>query len=293
MREQKDEAGKPIYNVIGNYLRMIFRDRDDSVIENVEDYLKLDEAKEKKKVDIDDFELFYWSPYEAGGWDKAKCGPEQAEDYKNGTSEISTGICQWTNDTKENQEIYKLIGYAGQYDSKYSGMEALRGTLQGVPSSVSASEAVNQMQGVISGYCSSDREDFLAMEIELAKYQWLDKELSDIELEGEIGERAYDLFPWLESREPVVQGSVMSYLIRVGSNLESLASKGVTLSEGMSDEEIISNDIMSKIFSGDGDRAKLQSTLAEAILKSEITDDEIETWVREGSLEGHPEFGSR
>ena len=61
----------------------------------------------------------------------------------------------------------------------------------------------------------------------------------------------------------------------------------------MTDEEIISYDIMSKIFNKDGDRAKCQSAVASAILNSEITDDEIETWVREGAFEGHPEFGSR
>ena len=75
--------------------------------------------------------------------------------------------------------------------------------------------------------------------------------------------------------------------------MESLNSAGVTITQDMKDEDIISYDTMSKIFKKDGDRAKLQSTLAKAILDGEISEDDVETWVREGSLEGHPEFGSR
>ncbi len=46
--------------VIGNYLRMIFRDKDDTVIENVEDYLILDEPDEiKRPIDLltDDYPM--------------------------------------------------------------------------------------------------------------------------------------------------------------------------------------------------------------------------------------------
>ena len=66
--EDEDEIkGK----IIGNYLRIIFRDKDDTVIENVEDYMKLDEY-----TGDDDFErignieeFMYWQAKEPEGFE--------------------------------------------------------------------------------------------------------------------------------------------------------------------------------------------------------------------------------
>ncbi len=53
--------------VIGNYLRIIFKDDEDNIIENVEDYMKLDEAVKNKKGKFED--LMYWQAKEAEGFE--------------------------------------------------------------------------------------------------------------------------------------------------------------------------------------------------------------------------------
>ena len=52
----KEENENP---VIGNYLRIILRDTDDTVVENVEDYMKLDDG-EVKSQELDDEKFLFW-----------------------------------------------------------------------------------------------------------------------------------------------------------------------------------------------------------------------------------------
>ena len=54
--KNKEENENP---VIGNYLRIILRDTDDTVVENVEDYMKLDDG-EVKSQELDDEKFLFW-----------------------------------------------------------------------------------------------------------------------------------------------------------------------------------------------------------------------------------------
>ena len=84
----------------------------------------------------------------------------------------------------------------------------------------------------------------------------------------------------------------MSYLVRRGSYKVSITSRGVDLDAMQNDyKQICSYETMAKIF--DEGRAKYQSALALAILNKEITESDVETWCREGHVDGHPEFGSQ
>ncbi len=75
--------------IIGNYLRVMMRDKDKTVVEDVEDYYKLG-AKEE----FDWFSLLLWEPHEAGGVDIDLEGPECFDSCTPG--ELAVGIAQWT-----------------------------------------------------------------------------------------------------------------------------------------------------------------------------------------------------
>ena len=283
-------------HVIGNYIRMMILGEDYDNVENVEDYIKLDDG-EVDDTEIDDFLLFYWGPYEAGGWDQPKHGPEQAQDH-HVNSEVSTGICQWTDDATTNKEIYKLIAYAKEYDPRYSGMDSLIPHLDGLHSgSESPSSVVAEIQKVISGYCSEDRDAYLKMQVEAAKYEWVDAESGDAQIDEsvyEMGNRMYELYPWIKDRPDVVQGTVLSYLIRWGNNVQSVQSRmgGQNFDDSWTDEQILSEETMNCFFNeGSPTRAQLQGELARAILNGEISDDEVEDWVRNCTVKEGYHYG--
>ena len=52
--------------IIGNYIRIVLRDRDDTVVENVEDYLKLDEIPPAPELEMEKF-LYWMGVYVEGG----------------------------------------------------------------------------------------------------------------------------------------------------------------------------------------------------------------------------------
>ena len=279
---EDEEEDLPLY---GNYLRMVLKDRKDENVENVEDYLKLDDLG-KKDTEIDDFELLYWTPYEAGAWDREKSGPEQAEDHHNG-SEVSTGIAQWTHVSEWDEIRDSYIPYGTQYDATYGGLKALLPILAAGDPAASQS----QIQSLISQYCGQNRDAFLKFQIELSKFEWLDPDSGDVEI-NVGGQRVYEIYPWAKDAPPVVQGTIMSYLVRRGSYKVSITSRGVDLDAMQNDyKQICSYETMAKIF--DEGRAKYQSALALAILNKEITESDVETWCREGHVDGHPEFGSQ
>ncbi len=68
--EGKTDDEETSDRVIGNYLRIIFRDKEDTVIENVEDYMKLDEYTGDDLANIGKIEEFmYWQAKEPEGFE--------------------------------------------------------------------------------------------------------------------------------------------------------------------------------------------------------------------------------
>ena len=100
MKENKgsgEEGEEDNLKLIGNYLRIILQDEEGTAVENVEDYMKLDNSK--KNTD-NDWELFFWLPFESGGTDQDGCGPECQGTCSSG--ETAVGIIQWTVLTSKN-----------------------------------------------------------------------------------------------------------------------------------------------------------------------------------------------
>ena len=65
--EEDIEEGEEVKReIIGNYIRIVMRDRDDTVVENVEDYLKLDEIPPKPELEMEKF-LYWMGVYVEGG----------------------------------------------------------------------------------------------------------------------------------------------------------------------------------------------------------------------------------
>ncbi len=64
LKDKDSEELPPLY---GNYIRMIMKDRDDNVIENIEDYIKLDDLTDVSD-DLDDEKFLFWmGVYGEGG----------------------------------------------------------------------------------------------------------------------------------------------------------------------------------------------------------------------------------
>ncbi len=57
--EDAEEMVSATYK-IGNYMRIIFRDRDDQVVENVEDYMEIDDGAGLNIGELDDEKFLYW-----------------------------------------------------------------------------------------------------------------------------------------------------------------------------------------------------------------------------------------
>lgn len=66
-KEEEAKDGEEVKReIIGNYIRIVMRDRDDTVVENVEDYLKLDEIPPKPELEMEKF-LYWMGVYVEGG----------------------------------------------------------------------------------------------------------------------------------------------------------------------------------------------------------------------------------
>ena len=75
--------------IIGNYIRVMMRDHDKTIVENIEDFYKLGD-----KEDYSWFEILFWVPYESDGVDVPLGGPECVSTCTPG--ELAVGIAQWT-----------------------------------------------------------------------------------------------------------------------------------------------------------------------------------------------------
>ena len=146
-RATKDSEKDIEEKIIGNYLRIEMRDNKKELVENVEDYMKLDE--EGSKGNDYDFEFFFWAPYEGGPWGSFEkyaedyddpggrasvgCGPTIIEidskaDIANGaTWSIAVGIAQWTNNSKGLNNLSDLCTYLSEYDPMLSSLKDFAG----------------------------------------------------------------------------------------------------------------------------------------------------------------------
>ena len=252
--------------ITGNYLRIVMRDKEDNVVENVEDYLKLDDDK----TDLDtDWVLFYWLPFESGGTDVEGCGPESQGSCSEG--ETAVGIIQWTVLVSKNMNNIASQFIEGCLDVNPTLCEPLKKY-----QSWSASDFWNDWKGsklfqaTLSEICDVNRDEFLMVQMEVAKKQYYEPIIED--------------HPWVESLPTCVQAEILH--LRVwGASLSDLDSH-----QNDSPEQILAY-VRHKIANtsstaGDatGDettgRAFNEPEIGYGILDGRLSEDDVEEWVR-------------
>ena len=306
IREGEDKNSNKI---IGNYLRIIMRDTDGVVVEDVEDYMKLDYVDE-----LDWFELFFWTPFESGGADLDYEGPECVSSCTPG--EVGVGLVQET----DTVEPYHDGGHGGAIakffkkcieedpvlcaplrpftswdghavwkdisgDSGLDWEDCIRiedGKKKsryeyGVGGAEARQRPVrdhirqsSEIQKALRKVDSMDRERFIKIQMKIAKEQYLDP----------ILERA----PWLAERPECVQGAVMHL------HVWGAAWSWIVDYEEKSDEEILkqvrytiaNTNSTSTDATGDEEsgRAWNEPEIAFGILDGRLSRYDVEEWVR-------------
>lgn len=101
--DASDEMVKTTYQV-GNYMRMIFRDTDDQVVENVEDYIEIDEVEGTKKGIDTQFpeEFLYWEGIYVEGGINRNGDYYTRSDLSDGKMTTAFGLTEDCQDTAEN-----------------------------------------------------------------------------------------------------------------------------------------------------------------------------------------------
>lgn len=260
------EEEENLDKLIGNYVRVRMMDPA-TPIENVENYMKLDEVVESEP---NDWELFFWLPFESGGTDEDGCGPESQGSCSSG--ETAVGIIQWTVLTSKNMNNISSQFIEGCLSENYTLCAPLNAYRNW-----SAQDFWNDWNGgtkafqkTLSEICDTDRDTFLSVQMQVAKKQYLEPLL--------------ETYPWLEQRPSCVQGAVMH--LRVwGASTDWLTGYADS-----SDEEIVLKvrntiaNTSSTAGEATGDessgRAYNEPQIALEILSGAATTEDVEKWVR-------------
>ena len=270
LRPSMDNNYEKFDQVIGNYLRIIMRDLDGTPVENVEDYLKLDDVEEEVE-----WELFYWLPFESGGQDLEGHGPEAYSSCSPGevgngciqeTELVSSGLRNVTEQlipfcVRENPGLCApLLAYADwtptDFWNDYCGAKEFGKTL--------------------SDICDVNREEFFMLQLEEAKEYYYYPLIKQ--------------YPWVESRPLCVQAAILHYKVWTGNvnklNMEECAR--------MPDEEILYRvrwaiaNTGSTVGPPTGDeesgRAWNEPEIGLGILAGKLSGKEIEEWIRTGDV---------
>ena len=265
--------------IIGNYIRTFMENGTEengkkTYVEDVEDYMKLDELERAKP---NDWELFFFIPFESGPCDDIQNGGPECVGVCS-VGETAIGIIQWTAQVKTGgNNIAKFCRDAIEKDPSLCA--PLSAFVNWTPEQFADDigtekgkyKADSKVKAALNIICETNREAFLALQMEIAKEDYL-----------------YDLLeahPWLAERRSCVQGIVM-HLYLWGAGVEWLPDY-----ENATDEEIIlkaryeiANTPSTANQNPDGNenegRAFNEPEIALRICAGELTEEEIEKWVR-------------
>ena len=269
----------------GNYIRLILRTDElggeqgqdkDSIVENVEDYLEIDDGK-NDNLELD-WEFFYWVPYESGpvgeegAVNNPPIGSGQCAIASWNSSEAAAGIAQWTclSDGGANnipEVCKKLI----ELDSAFCG--SLSAFTEWSASTVVSN--FSQVQAAWHAVYAQDPDKFLDLQMQVC-YEGDFKPL--VESMG---------MEWMLQRPMVVQGTLFScmnycpYPEAIGHTAWSSL-----INDSMDDSAIIDAVLnqAGNIGSTAGSLAsrfhEAQPKIAHDILDGTFTD--VEGWVRTG-----------
>lgn len=260
------EEEENLDKLIGNYVMVRMSDPNKTV-ENVENYMKLDEVTQSEP---NDWELFFWLPFESGGTDEDGCGPESQGTCSEG--ETAVGIIQWTVLTSKNMNNISsqfITGCLEENPTLCAPLSAYKNwSAQDFWNDYNSGN--REFQKTLSDICDTDRDNFLSVQMQVAKKQYLDPLLES--------------YPWLEDRPSCVQGAVM-HLKVWGASTSWLPGYATS-----SDEEIILKvrntiaNTSSTAGEATGDensgRAYNEPQIALEILTGAVSTEDVEQWVR-------------
>ena len=262
------EEGEDVVNenkLIGNYLRVMLK-AEDEIVENVEDYMKLDEGS-ATVTDVN-WEFYYWLPYESGG-----IGNQEPGEYKgagacgtvSGPDEVAVGFAQWTtlrDPSKGTNNIAPLCKWLAEQDPALCG--AL--TTFGSYGYGRICDDIDSLQNAWYSVYDSNPKKFLELQM---KYFYEVEYLPWLEDDG---------VEWMTNKSMVVQGTYAS-LNNWGPNIRWQD----VISESMSDDAIV-KALLKKACSHGSTMGPLtarwesQYALARDIINGSFTD--VENWVK-------------
>lgn len=219
-------------------------------------------------IDDDDYAMFYWTPYESGGWDNRDEGPEIVGGISN--TEKGAGIAQWTTLESFNN-IGELMKYA--YRANPSLCAEFSQYINMTGSQVVADINLGESSGIKNAFraiCARDRSEFLKIQIAKKK--------------EELAQNAsyYDA-EWILDTPPIVQGTIMA-MWNYGAGLWPRTKH---LSPNNSDLENLKIAMGKSAYTGSTvgslhERFESQFALARDILAGVVSEGELEEWVRKG-----------
>lgn len=255
-------------DVEGNYLRIIMRDLDDTIVENVEDYMKLDTGDEKSRSEVD-WEFYYWLPYESGPMDNESGGPAAANWTTPG--ELACGIAQWTT-YKGCNNIGPLCEWLIAQDSSLCSELSMFTSI----TSGNVTSMGNQFITAWKSVAAKDRDKFL----ELQMNYFYENDFEKFITGGNITKS--DISGWIKEKPMVMQGTLAS-LMNWGQYLGW--EKPEVISQSNDDKTNIRNLLKKACGIGStagnlSSRWTSQYVLAIDILEGTFT--EVEEWIRTG-----------
>ena len=276
-RKEKYEDYRPTEEndnnkIIGNYLRITMNNKDKSVVENVEDYMKLDDGLDDNSRVAVDWEFYYWLPYESGPLgavgEATHDGPGACGTVS-GVDEVAVGFAQWTCvRTEEWNNIPPLCKWLAEEDPTLCRSLLSFSTY----SNDMICDNLSSLQSAWWSVNQKDTDRFLELQM---KYFYENDFVPLVEEKG---------LDWILEKELVTQGtlaSVMNY--SPYPETDGFPSWQSVIDESMSDKDIVmallknANPIKSTC----GyltDRWNAQAALACDILDGKFRD--VEEWVR-------------
>ena len=263
----------------GNYIRIIMTTSDQTTVENVEDYMKLDEVVHD--LEITDWLLFYWIPFEGGCTNTTPYQVKVVQRYTGPSSistcsegEVAIGIIQETSLTSKgmcNQRDQFVPFMKKNYPEVYSYIRVMDG--KDANWWWEDFNGANQAQKAISA-CDKDMHDLLLKaEFEEAKEHYYKPLIEEI--------------PWLASKNVAAQAEIL--------HLKVWGADYNDITEGMSDKDLImyarekiATTSSTANQNPDGDttkgRAFNEPEIGLGILDGRLSESDIEEFVKTGDF---------
>ena len=171
-------------------LTMYLLNRENSVVEDVETYIRLVD----NSLDTD-WAYFYWVPYESGGTDGPGQGPE-AVGFTTG-NELAVGISQWTTINKNGMYFNNISEFCQKAIELNPSLcsELQQFVNMGVDEILASHDAIEQ---AFTSICAKDRDGFMEVQMQVTINQYLIEPYTGTDKE------------WLLEKDPITQGTFMS-----------------------------------------------------------------------------------